>query len=68
MDLAWPVSDATEASDWTSGSSWVCPLTTTRRGLDLHVEVEATADTGLDDTSYVHWSFERCSTTDSHSR
>ena len=32
----------------------VCPLTTTRRGLDPHVEVEATADTGLDDTSYVH--------------
>jgi mRNA interferase MazF len=31
----------------------VCPLTTTRRGLSLHVEVEATADTGLDETSYV---------------
>lgn len=29
------------------------PLTTTRRGLSLHVEVEATADTGLDETSYV---------------
>jgi mRNA interferase MazF len=31
----------------------VSPLTTTRRGLSLHVEVEATEDTGLDDTSYV---------------
>ena len=31
----------------------VAPLTTTRRGLSLHVEVEATADTGLDETSYV---------------
>ena len=31
----------------------VAPLTTTRRGLSLHVEVEATADTGLDTTSYI---------------
>jgi mRNA interferase MazF len=31
----------------------VCPLTTTWRGLDLHVEVEATQATGLDDTNYV---------------
>jgi mRNA interferase MazF len=31
----------------------VTPLTTTRRGLSLHVEVEATRDTGLDDTSYI---------------
>jgi mRNA interferase MazF len=31
----------------------VTPLTTTRRGLSLHVEVEATADTGIDETSYV---------------
>lgn len=31
----------------------VTPLTTTPRGLSLHVEVEATADTGLDDTSYI---------------
>lgn len=31
----------------------VCPLTTTHRGLSLHVEVEATSDTGLDDTSYI---------------
>ena len=31
----------------------VCPLTTTHRGLALHVEVEPTAATGLDDTSYV---------------
>jgi len=31
----------------------VTPLTTTRRGLSVHVEVEATQDTGLDDTSYV---------------
>ena len=31
----------------------VTPLTTTRRALSLHVEVEASATTGLDDTSYV---------------
>lgn len=31
----------------------VCPLTTARRGLDLHVEVEPGETTGLDDTSYV---------------
>ncbi len=31
----------------------VTPLTTTRRGLSLHVEVEATEDTGIDHTSYV---------------
>lgn len=31
----------------------VAPLTGTRRGLSLHVEVEATGDTGLDDTSYI---------------
>lgn len=31
----------------------VTPLTTTRRGLSLHVEVEATPGTGLDATSYV---------------
>ena len=31
----------------------VTPLTTTQRGLSLHVEVEATADTGIDETSYV---------------
>ena len=31
----------------------VAPLTTTRRGLSLHIEVEATPGTGLDDTSYV---------------
>lgn len=31
----------------------VTPLTTTRRGLSLHVEVEATEGTGLDHTSYV---------------
>lgn len=31
----------------------VCPLTTTRRGLSLHVEVESTEDTGLDATSYI---------------
>lgn len=29
------------------------PLTTTRRGLSLHIEVEATADTGLDESSYI---------------
>ena len=31
----------------------VLPLTTTRRGLSFHVEVEATPDTGLAETSYV---------------
>ena len=31
----------------------VVPLTTARRGLSLHVEVEAGADTGLDTTSYI---------------
>ena len=30
----------------------VVPLTTTRRGLSLHVEIEPGADTGLDETSY----------------
>lgn len=41
----------------TFGSSFpfviVCPLTTTRRGLSLHVEIEAQPATGLDTTSYV---------------
>lgn len=31
----------------------VTPLTTTPRRLSLHVEVEATAETGLTDTSYI---------------
>lgn len=31
----------------------VCPLTTTRRGLSLHVEVDPDEATGLDHTSYV---------------
>lgn len=31
----------------------VTPLTTTRRGLSLHIEVETTAATGLDTTSYI---------------
>jgi mRNA interferase MazF len=31
----------------------VCPLTSRWRGLSLHVEVEASAATGLDDVSYV---------------
>lgn len=31
----------------------VSPLTTTDRGLSLHVEVEPTATSGLDDTSYI---------------
>lgn len=31
----------------------VSPLTTTHRGLSLHVEVEPTPMTGLDDTSYI---------------
>ena len=38
----------------------VCPLTTTHRGLSLHVEVEATSDTGLDDTSYIQCELLRC--------
>lgn len=31
----------------------VCPLTTTHRGLSLHVELDTDSSTGLDDTSYV---------------
>jgi mRNA-degrading endonuclease toxin of MazEF toxin-antitoxin module len=31
----------------------VCPLTTSRRALSLHVEVEATHANGLDNTSYI---------------
>lgn len=31
----------------------VTPLTTTRRGLSLHIEVEPTAQTGLDAVSYI---------------
>ena len=31
----------------------VAPLTTTRRGLSVHVEVESGTETGLDETSYV---------------
>ncbi len=31
----------------------VVPLTTARRGLSMHIEVEASADTGLDTTSYI---------------
>ncbi len=31
----------------------VTPLTTTRQGLSLHIEVEGSAATGLDETSYV---------------
>jgi len=31
----------------------VTPLTTTRRGLSLHIEVEAVPETGLETTSYV---------------
>lgn len=31
----------------------VSPLTTTNRGFSLHVEVDATPETGLDDISYV---------------
>jgi len=31
----------------------VAPLTTTDRGLSLHVEVESSSDTGLDTTSWV---------------
>lgn len=31
----------------------VCPLTTTARGLSLHIEVEPAPGTGLDEVSYV---------------
>lgn len=31
----------------------VCPLTTTRRGLSLHVEIDPSTINGLDQTSYV---------------
>lgn len=31
----------------------VCPLTTTRRALSLHVEIDASPSSGLDRTSYV---------------
>ena len=31
----------------------VTPLTTTRRGLSLHIEVEPTNENGLDETSYI---------------
>lgn len=31
----------------------VCPLTRTARGLSLHVEIEPTEDSGLDDISYI---------------
>jgi mRNA interferase MazF len=31
----------------------VTPLTTTRRGLSLHVEVEPTDESGLDEISYI---------------
>jgi mRNA interferase MazF len=31
----------------------VVPMTTTRRGLALHVEIEPTDDNGLDETSYL---------------
>ncbi len=31
----------------------VTPLTTTRQGLSLHVEVEPTDESGLDETSYI---------------
>lgn len=31
----------------------VCPLTTSRRGLSLHIEVDPTDTTGLHSTSYV---------------
>jgi mRNA interferase MazF len=31
----------------------VCPLTTTRRGLSLHIEVKPTATTGITEVSYM---------------
>ena len=31
----------------------VTPLTTTRRGLSLHIEMEPTSENGLDETSYI---------------
>ena len=33
--------------------AYVAPTTTTHRGLSLHVEVESTAETGLDKVSYI---------------
>jgi mRNA interferase MazF len=37
----------------------VAPLTTGRRGLSLHIEVEATVDTGLAEISYLQCEFIR---------
>ena len=37
----------------------VCPLTTARRGLALHVEVEPSPVTGLDQFSYIQWELVR---------
>jgi mRNA interferase MazF len=37
----------------------VAPMTTTRRGLSLHIEVDVSADNGLDDTSYVQCELHR---------
>lgn len=37
----------------------VAPMTTTRRGLSIHVEVEPTPSNGLDDTSYIQCEFMR---------
>jgi len=31
----------------------LCPLTTSHRGLSLHVEIDASEDSGLDEVSYV---------------
>ena len=31
----------------------VTPLTTTRRGISLHIEMEPTSENGLDETSYI---------------
>lgn len=42
----------------------VTPLTTSRRGLSLHIEIEATPETGLDTTSYIQCELIRSINTD----
>lgn len=37
----------------------ITELTTTQRGLSLHIEVEATPETGLDGTSYIQCELSR---------
>ena len=59
MDLAWPVRDATEALRRQRFANRVsrqlADLRRSEAAWNIYlVEVEATADTGLDDTGYVH--------------